>query len=134
MKEQCENQLCENKPLKEVPVSIRTPSDQMRSLCTNCEEAYSWGVQHGEMIAEHRTLWILAVADKGIIAFVRAFNSEVLAKKGLVAYLREYERYDGSGDIGMVYDWLREHDECLSIEIVQQDAKGNMIEFGFPKS
>jgi len=52
MEEYCQNPLCENKAIKEVPVSVQTASDQMRSLCTVCEEAYSWGVQHGKMICE----------------------------------------------------------------------------------
>jgi len=43
----CQNPLCENEAVKQVPVSVREASDQKRSLCAACEEAYSWGVQHG---------------------------------------------------------------------------------------
>ena len=52
MEEYCQNQLCENKAVKEVPVSVEKPSDQTRSLCAACEESYTWGVQHGRMICE----------------------------------------------------------------------------------
>lgn len=52
MEEYCQNPLCENEAVKDVPVSIETASDQMRSLCAVCEEAYTWGVQHGRRICE----------------------------------------------------------------------------------
>jgi len=52
MEEYCQNPLCENKAIKEVPVSEETASDQTRALCAACEESYSWGVQHGTMVCE----------------------------------------------------------------------------------
>jgi len=52
MEEYCQNPLCENEAVKEVPVSVRTTSDQVRALCAACEEVYTWGVQHGSMICE----------------------------------------------------------------------------------
>jgi len=52
MEEYCQNPLCENKAIKEVPVSVRTTSDQVRALCAACEEVYTWGVQQGSMICE----------------------------------------------------------------------------------
>jgi hypothetical protein len=52
MKDFCENQCCENPGAKVVPVSVRTPSDQQRTLCVTCEEAYSWGVQQGTISAQ----------------------------------------------------------------------------------
>jgi hypothetical protein len=52
MEDYCQNPMCENKAIKEVSVSVETPSDQARSLCATCEEAYTWGVQHGTMILE----------------------------------------------------------------------------------
>ena len=51
MKRFCENQYCENPGFKVVPVSAERASDGTRTLCAPCEEAYSWGVQHGFMIA-----------------------------------------------------------------------------------
>jgi hypothetical protein len=51
MKKFCENRHCENPGFKLIPVSVDKPSDQTRTLCATCEEAYTWGVQHGEMIA-----------------------------------------------------------------------------------
>lgn len=52
MEKYCQNPLCENEAVKDVPVSVETASDQMRSLCASCEEAYTWGVQHGRKICE----------------------------------------------------------------------------------
>ena len=52
MEKYCQNPLCENKAIKEVPVSVRTTSDQVRALCAACEEVYTWGVQHGSMVCE----------------------------------------------------------------------------------
>ena len=52
MKDFCENQSCENPGAKVVPVSVNRPSDQRRTLCSTCEEAYTWGVQHGTITAQ----------------------------------------------------------------------------------
>ena len=52
MKDFCENQHCDNPGAKVVPVSTDKPSDQKRTLCVACEEAYTWGVQHGTMTAQ----------------------------------------------------------------------------------
>lgn len=49
MQEYCQNPLCENEAVTEVPVSVERPSDQVRALCAPCEEVYTWGVQHGSM-------------------------------------------------------------------------------------
>ena len=54
MKEHCENPRCENPGAREVPVSVREPADQARTLCAPCEEAYTWGVQQGTMSAMGR--------------------------------------------------------------------------------
>jgi hypothetical protein len=53
MKEFCEIENCENPGFKEVPVSVDKPSDQKRTLCATCDEAYSTGVQHGTFTARH---------------------------------------------------------------------------------
>jgi hypothetical protein len=54
MKRFCQNEHCDNPGAKVVPVSIDQPSDQKRTLCNTCEEAYSIGVQHGTMVASAR--------------------------------------------------------------------------------
>ena len=63
MKEFCENQYCESPGFKEVPVSVRKAGDQRRTLCAACEEAYTWGVQHGRMTVEQSPLFIGVVCD-----------------------------------------------------------------------
>ncbi len=47
MKKYCENRPCQNEAVADVAVSIDKPSDQIRSLCATCQEAYGWGVRHG---------------------------------------------------------------------------------------
>ena len=39
MKEYCEDPYCENQSVKEAPVSVEKPSDQVMALCAACEEA-----------------------------------------------------------------------------------------------
>ncbi len=121
MKEYCENPLCEAPAFIEVAVSVAKPSDRMRTLCATCKEAYTWGVQHGSMIALQEGLWILAVADRGIVAHVRAYPDETAAQRGLAAYLRKYHEYKGPNNAQTVRDWLETHDENLSVEIVHQE-------------
>ena len=52
MNEFCDNPNCENPGFKEVPVSVRRAGDERRTLCGSCEEAWSWGAQHGTFTAE----------------------------------------------------------------------------------
>jgi len=52
MKEFCENQYCDSPGAKVVSVSVNRPSDESRTLCVPCEEAYTIGVQHGRKVAE----------------------------------------------------------------------------------
>ena len=120
MEQYCQNPHCENHSAKEVPVSVKKPSDHTRALCAICEEAYSWGVQHGTMSARKETIWLMAVADRGLIAQVRAYGSKTAAEKGLLEYLQKYHAYNGQGDTDTVWKWLHDHDECLSVEIVSQ--------------
>ena len=50
MKTYCDNPLCQSQSAKEVPASVETPADQVRALCAACEEAHTWGVQHGRVV------------------------------------------------------------------------------------
>jgi len=49
MERYCQNTFCQNEAIKEVPVSVDKPGDQVRALCAACEEAYTWGVQQGSI-------------------------------------------------------------------------------------
>ena len=120
MKKFCQNPYCESPSFKEVPVSVKKSSDQVRALCAPCEEAYVWGVQHGRKTAESKKLWVLAVTDRGIIAHVRAYCIKPDAERGLIKYLRKYHSYNGKDNVQAAYQWLKEHDEYLSVDIVQQ--------------
>lgn len=57
MKEFCENEHCDNPATHEVAVSENAAGDSKRSLCAVCEGAYSIGVQHGEMMSNHKDRW-----------------------------------------------------------------------------
>jgi len=61
METYCQNPLCENEAVIEVPVSVNKPSDRVTALCAACEEVYTWGVQHGRACAEDSR-----VAGKGL--------------------------------------------------------------------
>lgn len=124
MKEFCENTYCETRAVKEVSVSVRKPSDQVRSLCATCEEVFTWGVQHGRFVYQHNQLWLLAIADKGIVVYAHAYPNEKAAIEGLIEYLREYHQYQGAGDYQAIRLWLKQHDENLSVEIISQDGIG----------
>ena len=56
MKQFCENPLCQNMAVKEVPISVDAPSDGVRSLCATCEEPYIWGYQHGKLSVKGLTI------------------------------------------------------------------------------
>ena len=127
MKEFCENPDCESPAFKEVPVSVSKPSDQKRTLCATCEEAYSWGVQHGAMAGKAKEVWLVAVADRGIVAYVHACADAKTAIKALAAYLTEFNDYSGPAKIRAIRRWLRQHDENLSVEITCQPWKGRSI-------
>jgi hypothetical protein len=123
MKSFCDNPNCENPGFKEVPVSVKKPSDQTRTLCATCEESFSWGVQHGAMSCKMKEVWLVAVADRGIVAHVRAYADAKTAIKALAAYLAEFNEYAGPADIRAIRRWLRRHDETLSVEITCQRWK-----------
>jgi len=133
MKDFCENLYCDDPAYKEVPVSVDKPSDQVRTLCASCQEVYTWGVQHGRITAQSGRLWILAVADKGLVDYAQAYPSEEEATKGLVGYLRQYHGYKGPANRKAVEDWLDRDDEGLSVEIVRQNGVGEQSGHGRDK-
>jgi hypothetical protein len=123
MKPFCDNPNCESPGFKEVPVSVRKPSDQKRTLCATCQEAYTWGVQHGAMSGKVKEVWLVAVADRGIVAHVQAYADAKTAIAALAASLAEFNEYAGPADIRAIRRWLRRHDENLSVEITCQKWK-----------
>jgi hypothetical protein len=120
MKDYCENEYCESPGAKVVPVSVCKPSDQTRTLCVACEEVYTWGVQHGRITSQTKEVWLVAVADRGIVAHVQVYADAKTAIKALAAYLAEFNEYTGPADIRTIRRWLRQHDENLSVEVTVQ--------------
>jgi len=121
MNEFCQNPLCENEGSKKVPVSVNGPGDQQRILCAVCEEAHSWGVQHGRMMAEHRPLCIAVVTDRGLVAYARAFPSQLEAENALVKYLTDHHGYRGGRCLHSLLEWVGEQ-AYLTAEIIEQDT------------
>lgn len=117
MKEYCQNPLCESEATKVVPVSVDHPSDQKRSLCAVCEEAYSWGVQHGCITSTPKRVWVLHVNNGGAVIHAGVFRNKRRAVKDLVKYMRTQEGYRGSGNLPGICDWIAEHNERLGIDI-----------------
>jgi len=122
MEKYCQNPLCDTEAVKEVKVSVQKPADENRSLCACCEEVFVWGVQHGKKISRRQRQWILAIADRGIIAYAEAYLSKKQAEQGLIDYLRKEENYDGPDGISEAANWLAEHDERLSAEIFKAES------------
>ena len=83
----CDNPLCENPGFKEVPVSVRKAGDQRRTLCAPCEEAYTWGIQHGTFVAgaEDRLLDLDGRELATILAALRYYQAENLQADGEAA-------------------------------------------------
>ena len=65
-------------------------------------------------------LYILTIADRGLVSHAQAFRTRQAAEEGLIKYLKENESYDGSSESDAAWRWLEEHDERLSVEIVEQ--------------
>ncbi len=117
MEKHCQNELCGKDAVGQVPISVHKPCDQKRALCAACKQAYDWGLQHGQMTARPRRVWVLAVTDMGLVAHSGAFRTRSKAVQGLAQYLRTYEGYHGPAAMPDISDWLAEHDEHLGVDI-----------------
>jgi hypothetical protein len=128
MKAFCENQFCENPGAREVPVSVRKPSDQKRTFCVPCAEAYTIGCQHGTMGIGQMEFWVVAIADSGIVTYLRVHLEEKAAWQTVVGYLRENEGYRRPGSPEAVRDWLDGHEQ-LSVEVLCQKGLSDRMSF-----
>ena len=108
MKEFCDNPCCENPGVKDVSVSVNGPGDQQRTLCAACEEAYSWGVQHGHFTAVQKPLWIAVVTDRGVVAYARSLRSQLEAENAIADYLTNHHSYRGGRCLHALYEWVGE--------------------------
>jgi len=117
MEKLCQNDLCEKEAVGQVPVSIEVPGDQKRALCAACQQAYDWGVRQGWMTARPQRVWVLAVADMGLVVHSGAFRTRRKAVQGLAEYLRVYEGYRGSAEMPSISDWLAEQAQDLGVDI-----------------
>jgi hypothetical protein len=75
------------------------------------------------MSGKVREVWLVAVADRGIVAHVHAYADARAASRALAAYLAEFNEYTGPADIRAIRRWLRRHHENLSVEITCQPWK-----------
>ena len=117
----CDNPNCISRGVKDVPVSVNGPGDQQRTLCAVCEEAYTWGIQHGQFTAEGEPVFIAVVTDRGMVAYARAFRSRTEAEDALITYLTDHHGYKGGHELHLAYEWVGEQ-AYLTAEIIDQDA------------
>jgi hypothetical protein len=69
------------------------------------------------MASRVKEVWLVAVADRGIVVHIHAYADAKTAIAGLASHLSEYNGYDGPAKIKAIRRWLRQHDETLSVEI-----------------
>ena len=63
-----------------------------------------------------------AVADTGVLSHVCLSKSKSEVEKSLLDYLRRYHGYKGKYEIKTASKWLREHDESLSVSVLQRNV------------
>jgi hypothetical protein len=117
MTEHCQNDLCKNEALWQVPISIHRPCDQKRALCAACKQAYDWGVQHGRTTAPPKRVWVLAVTEMGLVIYNGAFRTRPKAVQGLAQYLQAYQGYRGPAEMPGISDWLAQQAQDLGVDI-----------------
>lgn len=117
MEKYCQNPCCDNEAVKDVPVSVNNASDNRRSLCSVCNEAYTWGVQHGRMAMMRSKIWVLAVTYRGQTVHGQVVKGKLEAVKALADYLRANEEYVGPTELPGICEWMAEHDERLGVDI-----------------
>ena len=113
----CQNPLCEHESLREVRVSVNTPSDETRSLCEACKVAFDWGLQHGRLTAMPQQIWVAAVTHNGSVIHAVAVSDKVKAVAALAAYFRMQEGYRGPAELPGLCSWMPEQDPRLGIEL-----------------
>jgi len=116
MERYCQNPYCENQAVRHVTVSVQKPSDQIRAVCAICEEAYSWGVQHGRMQSMPKQVWVMVVTEFGTAIEAQVVRSQDEAINVLTTYLRTHEGYEGAADMPSICEWLAEHNEQLGVD------------------
>ena len=92
----CENQYCESEAVKQVTVSTEKAGDSKRWLCTACEQAFTWGVQHGTMTARSET----GEFDNLLLLHIREYQAEIRPLRvDADAGKASYDQYDEAYDI-----------------------------------
>ena len=86
---------------------------------SSCNESHS---DNASCKHTQQGLFLLAIADHGIVTFAKVFADEPAAQRALAEYLRNNHRYFGRANMQDIIAWLNDHDEYLSVEIIQQDV------------
>ena len=115
MQKYCMNGSCQNEAITEVPVSVDKPSDQKRSLCAACHEAYGWGVQHG--------LWMRSPGLQ-ILPPPREEGAEPLYR---VVYVIDVSGNDSHGAAREAYEMMSAPDSMLPVLHVLDYDGGDII-------
>jgi len=120
MPHQCDNPKCKYPATTEIPVSVNGSSAERRWVCEACKEAYNWGVEYGCFTINEQPIWLVAIADKGLVAHVSVHASEAAANAALVTALTDYHGYEGGSNVDDLWRWINRRQETLSVEIIQQ--------------
>jgi hypothetical protein len=115
----CDNPRCRNPTAKAVSVSTKRPADGTRHLCSACEEAYTWGVQHGRFSAAMGRIWTAVVVYKGLIELVQPCVNASDAQRAIVEHLQKAHHYPGPASFGEASAWVAERADRFTVEIVE---------------
>ncbi len=120
MKKYCQNPLCENEAVNEVPVSVKKPSDRKRALCAACLKAYTWGLKQGQM-ATGGLLIEPPPQDQGPEPLYRViYVIDVNARDVRQAAERAYELMQDLASMRPVLDVLENSGERTRIDLSEE--------------
>ena len=86
-------------------------SDDVSRLCER--------INVGSEACAHRRrqVWVLMVMDASTVIHACAYNSEPLAEKAMLSYLRDHWGYERQDDITQAREWIAGHCGALRVEI-----------------
>jgi len=85
--------------------------DEVSRLCER--------INLGDQARAHRPrqVWVLMVMDKATVIHACACNSQPLAEKTMLSYLRDHWGYEGQDNIAQAREWIAGHCGALRVEI-----------------
>ena len=72
---------------------------------------------------KQRQVWLLAIMDRDIVVYTKAYYDRPDAEKALLDYLQNYQAYNGPDNVAEACDWLAGEGGTLSAGIFSTSAK-----------